>query len=127
MFCEIVNKYENFSDALISEIFYHVVDNSRSVEIVLNCMNAFKDYEYETIKLTFIDPISICFKENENQSSTVVNSAFLAMDNGIIVFDFFPLIFGERNLKENENSDLKIKCKGISYEVVSNGSLPIIT
>lgn len=118
MLSEIINRYENFSDALISEIVYRVVDNSRSIEIVLNCMNALSDYEYEKIKLTFTSIVSIHFNENENQSSTIINSALITSDNGIMVFDFFPLIYGGANLKENENSDLKIKCREVSYEVV---------
>jgi hypothetical protein len=118
MLNEIINKYEKFSDTLILEIVYHVVGNSRRIEVVINCMNALNNYEYEKIKLTFNDVVSMRFNENENQSSTVINSALLSENNGIIVFDFFPLIYGESSLKENENSDLKIKCREVSYIVL---------
>lgn len=120
MLTEIINKYENFSDALISEIIYRVFENSTSVEIVVSCMNSLNDYKFETIKLTFMEIVSICFHENENQSSTLINSALLASDNEIIIFDFFPLIYGDSNLKENENSDFKIKCRKVSYAKIED-------
>lgn len=118
MLNEIINKYENFSDALILELLYRAIDNSRTIEVVINCMNALNDYKYEKIKLTFKDIVSIRFNENDNQSSTVINSVLISNDNGIIIFDFFPLIYGGANLKENENSDLKIKCRKISYKII---------
>ncbi|WP_428661340.1 hypothetical protein [Runella sp.] len=115
MLAEIINKYENFSDALISEIIYRVFENSKSVELVVSCMNSLNDYKFETIKLTFMDIVSIRFNENANQSSTLINSALLVNDDGIIIADFFPLIYAGGNLKENENSDFKIKCRKLSY------------
>jgi hypothetical protein len=118
MLNEIVKKYGNLSDSLISEIIYYAVDGTRRIEVILDCMNALNDYEYEKMKLTFNYILSIHFSENENQSTTSINSALIANDSGIIVFDFFPLISGEGNLKENENSDFKIKCKEVSYSLV---------
>ncbi len=115
MFNEIVDKYGNFSDALISEIVYRIVNNSRNVEMCINCMNVLNDSEYETIKLTFADVVYFHFHENENESSTFVNSVFLMSTNDIIMFDFFPLIYGRGNLEENKNSDLKVKCRKVYY------------
>lgn len=115
MINEIINKYENFSDALISEIIYHSIENIKEVEVVISCMNALNNFNYEKIRLYFIDVISIRFNENENESSTVINSALIRNDNGIIILDFFPLNYEEGSLKENENSDLKIKCRKLNY------------
>lgn len=111
MINEIINKYEKFSDALISEINYKSSLQTRSVEVIIKCMNSQKDYEWEIIKLKFTDILLFKFSENANSSSTLINSALLKEEDGIIVMDFFPLIFGDHNLKENINSDFIIKCK----------------
>ena len=111
MIDQIISKYENFSDALVSEINYKSSLQTRSIELIVKCMNSQKDYEWEIIKLTFIDIIFFKFSENENSSSTLINCALLKEENGIIIMDFFPLIFGNYNLKENINSDFIIKCK----------------
>ncbi len=117
MLNEIISKYEKFSDSLISEIKY-VSNERKAVEVTINCMNRFEDYKFETIKLLFEDVLSIRFVENENNSSTLVNSALISSQNEFIVFDFFPLIFGEDELKENRDSDLQIKCKRVSYKKI---------
>jgi hypothetical protein len=115
MFSEIVNKYEKFSDGLISKISYKASLNSKKVEVIINSMNKLNNYQFETIKLIFTEIVFIQFREKENQSSTLINSAFLANNNGIMVFDFFPLIYENDNLRENDNSDFKIKCKEVKY------------
>ncbi|WP_293881649.1 hypothetical protein [Sphingobacterium sp. UBA1498] len=114
MFTEIKNKYENFSDSLISEIKYSQIHSIRTIEIILKCMNRFSNYDYETIKLIFDDVIFFHFKEEERYSSTVINSAFLNNDKGIIVFDFFPLLYADK-LEENPDSDLIVKSRLLSY------------
>ncbi len=118
MINEISNKYENFSDALISEINYNSSIQSRNVEVVIKCMNSQKDYEWETVKLIFKDVLFLKFSENENSSSTLIISAFLKEEKGIIIMDFFPLIFGNNDLKENVNSDFIIKSKSLMYSVI---------
>lgn len=118
MINEIINKYEHFSDSLIIKLVYIINDNSKVIEVTIRCMNKFKDYQFETIKLSFEDIISFRFIENENQSSFLINSALLLNEKGIITFDFFPLIFGRSKLSENENSDFKIKCRKVSYEQI---------
>lgn len=114
MFNEIKNKYEDFSDSVISEIKYYQMHNIRIVEVTLKCMNSFNDYDYENIKLIFNDVTFFHFKEAEPYSSTAINSAFLNNDKGIIVFDFFPLLYNNK-LEENPESDLIIKSKRLFY------------
>ena len=118
MINEIINKYEKFSDALISEINYKSSIQSRNIEVIINCMNSQKDYEWETIKLIFMDVLFFKFSENENSSSTLINSALLKEEKDFILLDFFPQIFGNYNLKENVNSDFIIKCKILKYELL---------
>jgi hypothetical protein len=86
-------------------------------------MNSLNDYKWETIILIFNELLSIRFVENEKNSSTLINSALIKYENGILIFDFFPIIFGNLDLRENENSDFKIKCKEIKYQVLKSNML----
>jgi hypothetical protein len=117
MLKEIQEKYEQFSDALISQIVYNSSGNEKSAQITIRCMNKLNDYQFEVIKLQFEDIISIRFIESFNSCSTVINSALLTQQNEIIVFDFFPDIYSDGLLQENDNSDFKIKCMKLSYEL----------
>lgn len=118
MLNEIIKKYEKFSDALISTISYETSGNRKEVEVTIKCMNSLDDYKWETIKLIFTEILSIRFVENERTSSTLINSALIKKVNDILIFDFFPMIFGASDLRENKNSDFKIKCKEIKYEIL---------
>ncbi|OIN55611.1 hypothetical protein BLX24_29155 [Arsenicibacter rosenii] len=82
-------------------------------------MNKCKDYEFEVIRLVFEDVISIRFVEEENVSSLLVNAALIKKVNGVIIVDFFPLFYGENDLRENVESDFMIKCRGIHYDEVN--------
>jgi hypothetical protein len=119
MINEIINKYEQFSDALISEINYKSSIQSRNIEVIIKCMNSHKDYKWETIKLIFIDVLFFKFTENENTSSTLINSALIKEEKNMIIVDFFALIFGNNDLKENANSDFIVKCKTLKYKLLS--------
>ncbi|MBN9293030.1 MAG: hypothetical protein J0G96_03520 [Flavobacteriia bacterium] len=116
MIDEIKNKYEHFSDSLVLKIVYDADDTSKKIEVIIKCMNKLNDYEFEIITLSFEDIISFCFIDTENQSNVSINAALLTNERGIITFDFSPLIFERAELKENENSDFKIKCRKISYK-----------
>jgi hypothetical protein len=115
MFDEIVEKYKNFSDALVVEVSYRAGERSKNVEIIIDCMNSQNEYKFDKIKLILIDVVSMSFIERENQSSTVVFSALLLKNEQMLTFDFFPFIYGEGRLEENENSDFKVKCRDAIY------------
>ena len=115
MLNEIINKFENFSDALVSEIKYNYALDRKDAEVTIKCMNRLNDYNWEIIKLFFIDVVYFRFYENDKTTSTIINSALLKNENDLIIIDFFPLIFGGSNLKINENSDFIIYCKRIEY------------
>lgn len=115
MLDEIIKKYENFSDGKISNINYHHDNNITSVEIILSCMNSLNEYKYEKIKIVFVDVRLVQFYEIENYTSIIINHALITYNNGIILFDFFPLIYKNNEFRENENSNFKIKCKEIVY------------
>lgn len=118
MFKEIINKYDRFSDALISEIKYNSLENTREVTVTIKCMNSLNDFQWEIVKLIFTDIQFIRFIERIQTSSTFINSAMLKEEDNILIFDFFPLIFDGDKLAENAESDFLIKCKGVKYEVI---------
>jgi hypothetical protein len=47
-------------------------------------------------------------------------ACFLKKENDLITVDFDCIYFDKDNLKENPNSKFIIKCKEISYEVLSS-------
>lgn len=115
MLSEIIKKYERFSDSLISDVVYRSKVGSRTVEIIISCWDASNEYKHETIKLTFNDVILFRFYETEEICSTVINTALIASEAGIILFDFFPVFYSDQDLRENEFSDFKVKCRSVSY------------
>ena len=118
MLDEIKRKYGEFSDSLILKFTHEVKASLQNLEVTIHCMNESNNYEFETIKLSFVKVISFRFIQNERTSSVVVNSAFLESKNGVITFDFFPSIYGSSDLRENENSDFKVKCREVYYKKV---------
>ncbi|SFF38771.1 hypothetical protein SAMN05216167_1615 [Spirosoma endophyticum] len=120
MLAELVDTYERFSDALILTIHYaNSIDNGRSLDVIIHCMNKQKDYEWETVKLSFMEISKFRFIENERTSSTVINSALLKNEQGQIIIDFFPFIYDDGVLKENPSSDFSIRCRSIKYELLN--------
>lgn len=117
---EIVKKYGNFSDALISEIQYRSLGRDRIVEIVITCMNSQKDYDWDTIRIKCSEINFFRFEEKCNVSSTAINSALVFVRDGLITVDFFPTFLGGEDLEENPKSDFIIKFEKISYELISN-------
>lgn len=55
MIAEIINKYGNFADALVLGFSFesnvHSANGKGKIEIIINCMNSEKDYEWEKVKL----------------------------------------------------------------------------
>ncbi|MGE6355545.1 hypothetical protein ACQKCJ_16875 [Flavobacterium sp. NPDC079362] len=124
---KIIDQYKGFSDSVISEISYKRFlsdsgfDNG-IIDIILRSEN--KNADYEIVKLQFSEIISFRFIEIENSPSLIINEALIKKANDVIIFDFFPLIQNSEIL-ENIESDLIIKCKNISFEILkfyTNGS-----
>ncbi len=123
MLKEIIEKYGDFHDALISEINYkchdeYIYPDNRILEVILRCQN-FENGEYEIVKLMFKHVRKYSFSEEFSGSSLLIYSALLKKEEDIIIFDFFAIIYGDWLLKENPNSNFIIKCKEVSYEVLS--------
>lgn len=92
MLDEIVDTYERFSDALILDIHYaNSTHDGRSLDMTIRCMNKHKDYEWDTVKISFMGISRFRFIEEERTSSTLINSALLRSEQDKIVIDFFPL------------------------------------
>lgn len=116
---EIISKYETFSDALILSFTYN---NGKglpdTLDIVIRCMNKANDHEFEIIKLSFIDIISMRFMLEKNRCSTLIMDALIKVQDDAITIDFFPQFFSKGDIRENEESDFKVKCKRIEYSLV---------
>lgn len=112
---ELIKNYESFPDSLIREILIQNNNNSTKLELIIICMNFNNDFKYEKVKIIFSEIKLFRFFEVENYSNTCVNSALVAINNGVIVFDFSPLIFDEGKLMENPDSDFIIKCKRVEF------------
>jgi hypothetical protein len=117
---KINQKYSGFSDAAIQEVNYNrylaikgIEDGM--IEVILKTKDNHGDYD--TIRLLFLGIITFRFVEILNTSRLVINKVLLKEKDGIITFDFFPIIY-ETGIHENVNSDFIIKCMKVSYEVL---------
>lgn len=115
---EIKRKYEDFGDAVISQVCYsRTLEDKGIIQITLAAMNSENEYVFENIKLTLSDISTFRFVEMNNVSSLIINGAVLAENEGIITLDFFPEISASGNTI-NEASDFLIRCYQITYELL---------
>ena len=119
MFEIIKKRYEFFSDSVITNVNYkQSIEGESNVEVYLRSMNALEDYNFEFLKLTFLDIQKFRLLQLYESSSFVIDQALLIKDNGIITFDFFPKTCDDDSLEEDPNSDLLIKCRKVLFEVI---------
>jgi hypothetical protein len=114
---KIIEDYAEFSDSWISEITLY--NNENIIEIIIHCANKNKDYSYEKVKISFKKIINYVLIEKNRISDLAPKDVLINEKNGIITFDFFPIDHFDY-LEENPNSEFIIKCKEISYEVLSS-------
>ncbi len=117
---EIINKYESFHDATIEKISYHraLKEDKSEIIILMNVMNV-KSLELEQIEFRFIDIESFRLIESFPYSSLIITCAIFQKVDNHIVADFFPDIYKDKVLV-NEESDLIIKCNKIKYKSINN-------
>ncbi len=122
---EIKSCYKAFGDATIYKVEYQInyanqgSEYSKDVNVLINCYN-WPLSKWEKIQLTFKRVSSIRFVETAKRPSTVVFEALVTEINDVVVFDFFPIQIDDKGtLEEDINSDFSIKCKSISYKVLS--------
>ena len=121
MIQEIIKKYDRFPDALILEINFKSITATLfkgDVAVTLRCKNHQADFKWEVVRLTFSEVVSFRFIEHIDASSVIVYAAMIQESEGIITFDFFPLMYGAFDLRENKDSDFMIKSRSVSYEVL---------
>jgi hypothetical protein len=120
---EIINKYGELSDSWISEIKYSKKydkeDKIKIIEIILTCANKENDLKYEVIKLIFEDIIEFKFIEINDSDNFITGDVLIKIEDNSILFDFTPIDYFD-SLKENPESNLKIKCKKISYSFIKS-------
>jgi len=121
---ELINKYGDFSDGLILRFdFQNIIGNPYSkgdIQLLIRCMNAENDYEFENIILYFKEVIEFKLIETIDNYSFVINPALITTENDIIIFDFLPITMNGTDYLENPNSTFMIKSKIVNYEVVDS-------
>jgi len=114
--------YKKFPDCLVQQINYKSYlseESKESIEITLSCYNFEKEGKREIINIIFKDLTLIKFIRINNNPSLFLDEIYIKEDEGLITFDFFPIDHFDY-LEENPNSEFIIKCKKISYEVLSS-------
>ncbi|KQX13588.1 hypothetical protein [Flavobacterium sp. Root420] len=127
MFKNLIEDYEDFGDALITEIHYKSNFNyqdvaksgNHEVDILISCFNRNRDYERDLIKITCIGIKSIKIQKSER----MIFGALMKEEEGIITLDFFPIVDtvtdkGEYVLRENIESECIVKCNEVIYKVL---------
>jgi hypothetical protein len=117
---EIKLKYSRFHDAQICKIIFNDKYGNNDLNLILSCTSSQNDYNLDNIKISFIDVISFKFNFKKSMGLLTIFACFLKTENDIITVDFDCIYLDEDNLKENPNSEFIIKCKEISYEVLSS-------
>ncbi|KAA9345793.1 hypothetical protein [Adhaeribacter soli] len=116
MLKEIIDNYESFGDALITEVRYksdydytgQPEGSTDLVEIKISCFNKNRDYERESIQIICNDIVHFNFKKYGG----MVNQALLKEDDGVFTLDFYP------NLKSNSQSDGLVLQENLSSECI---------
>ncbi|MNQ96316.1 hypothetical protein D3C85_1119130 [compost metagenome] len=127
MLKNLIENYEDFGDALITEIHYKsnfnyqnvVKSGKHEIDILISCFNRNRDYERDLIKITCIDIKSLKIQKSES----MIFGALMKEEEGIITLDFFPILDtvtdeGDFILGENIESDCIIKCREVIYKVL---------
>ena len=117
---EIKLKYSHFHDAQIYKINFIEESGNNDLNLILSCTSSQNDYNLDNVKLSFIDITSFKLNFKKNMGLFTIFACFLKAENDLITVDFDCIYFDEDNLKENPNSEFIIKCKQISYEVLSS-------
>jgi len=118
MINEIIRKYGDFGDSVITNIHYDtfIKENYKQrLEITIICFNVENDFRHEVIKLLFEDIFDFVFIERDNISNWVSGGIYIMQNDDEIVFDFNPKDYFDY-VEENPDSRFKIKCRKVSYE-----------
>jgi hypothetical protein len=121
MFNEILQKFAPFHDASILS-FKHWFEGTTLngyFEVYIRCYNHDQDDNYNVVRFLFTSLVFIQInKDIYSNDSIVVEEAIVKEDDGVYTFEFFPCIYSNEILIENEYSMFKIKCKSVKYEIL---------
>jgi hypothetical protein len=123
MLKEIIEKYEKFPDCLIKAVTYNMSiseKNDDSIETIISCFNLQNENKREIIQIIFKDIELIKFSQIKRFPSLFLNEIYIKREkSNLITFDFFPIDHFDY-MEENPNSEFIIKCKEITYKVLSS-------
>ena len=118
MIKEITNKYKLFHDATIEKISYSTnLNDEFDMVLIMNAFNHENDFKFEKIEITFKGVVSFRLIETFPASALIITCAILKEVDNHVVADFFPDIYSDK-LVVNEESDFIIKCKSIHFKNV---------
>lgn len=119
MITEILSKYENFYDSIITDI--HVNNNFNLGEIIIKieirCMNALNNYCFENVLFTLENVSYFNIFNSKKLDYFFPNGAVFKKQDDLYIIDFDPLVFSDY-LLYNENSNFIIKCDKLSYKII---------
>lgn len=116
---EIIEKFGDFHDGLISRIIYERnTDDEGKIIINLGTRNFQNDFKFENIELVFKDIKSFRLVESFPNSCLIIGNALILRKDDLITFDFFPIIHDHNDLEVNEQSDFIVKCREILFKIV---------
>ncbi|MDN3673027.1 hypothetical protein QWY99_08180 [Flavobacterium branchiarum] len=120
MIQEIIKKYDYFSDAQIKNVSYtYPTGQGANVAVQIECCNTQNDYDWELINIVFNDITFVRFIGYGDSIGSVIDMAFIKIEEDEIVFDFFGLFDADnQTLGENPESDFIIRCKKVDYQVI---------
>ncbi|WP_418264586.1 hypothetical protein [Flavobacterium faecale] len=117
MIKKIIEDYYEFSDSWISEIKLFENNNENVFDLIIHCANKGKNYNYEKVKISFIEVIFYKLIGENGISDFAPKDVYIKEEDGVITFDFFPIDHFDY-LEENPNSNFIIKCRKIEFKVL---------
>ena len=125
---ELIANYDGFHDALILNFEYKTnIDLSNDtfkagineINLIISCFNLLKDYQRETIKITFTEIDNFKYIKYDG----MVSDSLIKKENDFTIIDFDPEFLskdenGKFILGINPNSELQIKFKNLFYEII---------
>jgi len=127
MFEQLLKEYGSFHDALVINVEHKTnIDLSNNtfkagkhqVILVISCFNQLKDFERNTIKITFTAVEEFRYIKYDG----MIIDSFKEKTSDSFIIDFDPIITSDKSgdwiTKKNPDSILSVKFGNLSYEII---------
>lgn len=118
MINEIISKYENFYDSLVTKLYItnDYKEGVINIDLEIRCMNSLNNFNFENLSFSLESVSFFQVFNSEKLDYLVPNGIFLTKQNDLYIIDLDPII-SDNSLNYNENSNFIIKCKKLSYKI----------